>query len=44
MGQSVFKYNREVSYRERKSAPYLLTEKPRLKRMHALFKWDERIS
>lgn len=44
VGQSVFKYNREVSYRERKSASYLLTEKPRLKRMHALFKWDERIS
>lgn len=44
MGQSVFQYNRKVSHRESKSAPYSLKKTHRLTQMHALFKWDERVS
>lgn len=44
MGQSVFQYNRKVSHWESKSAPYSLKKTHRLTRMHALFKWDERVS
>lgn len=44
MGQSVFQYNRKVSHRESKSALYSLKKTHRLTRMHALFKWDERVA